>query len=83
MSAVWLRVFTAISARATTSYGSRGIRYIYMEAGHAAQNVHLEAEVLNLGAVVIGAFIDEQVKQVLNLPEEEAPLCIMPVGRRH
>jgi len=75
-------VFTAIYERTTGKYGDRGVRYVYMEAGHAAQNVYLQAVALDLGAVVIGAFYDDQVKRVLNLPKEEEPLYIMPVGRK-
>ena len=52
-----------------------------MEAGHAAQNIHLQAVSLNLGTVVIGAFRDDQVKKVLGLQPDESPLLLMPVGR--
>ena len=52
-----------------------------MEAGHAAQNVYLQAVALQLGTVVLGAFDDEQVKEVLTLREEQ-PLYLMPVGKR-
>ena len=75
-------VFTAVYERTTVKYGDRGIRYVHMEAGHAAQNVYLQAAALDLGTVVIGAFYDDQVKRVLNLPKEEEPLYIMPVGRK-
>jgi len=75
-------VITAIYDRTTRKYGNRGIRYVHMEAGHAAQNVYLQAVAMNLGMVVIGAFYDDQVKEVLNLPEDEEPLYIMPVGRK-
>ena len=51
-------VITAIYQRTTRKYGERGIRYSHMEAGHAAQNVLLEATALGLGAVPIGAFYD-------------------------
>ena len=71
----------AIFERTTRKYGERGIRYILMEAGHAAQNIHLQAVSLNLGTVVIGAFRDDEVKKALGLQPEESPLLLMPVGR--
>nr|CBH37801.1 conserved hypothetical protein [uncultured archaeon] len=75
-------VFTAVYERTTRKYGERGIRYAHMEAGHAAQNVYLQAVSLDLGTVVIGAFNDSKVKKVVNLGEQENPLYIMPVGRK-
>lgn len=74
-------VITAIYDRTTGKYGDRGIRYVHMEVGHAAQNVYLQAVAMNLGAVVVGAFYDNQVKEILNLPDDEEPLYIMPVGK--
>lgn len=75
-------VFSAVYERTTIKYGERGIRYVHMEAGHAAQNVYLQAVSLDLGTVVIGAFHDEQVRTVLRLSGQEQPLYIMPVGKR-
>jgi SagB-type dehydrogenase family enzyme len=75
-------VFTVVYERTTVKYGERGKRYVYMETGHAAQNVYLEAESLNLGTVAIGAFTDSEVKKVLNLPEKEEPLYLMPIGKK-
>ena len=75
-------VFTAIYERTTRRYGDRGIRYVHMEVGHAAQNVYLQAVALGLGTVTVGAFHDDQVGEILNLPANEQPLYIMPVGRR-
>ncbi len=75
-------VFTAVYERTTGKYGERGIKYVHMEAGHAAQNLCLQATALGLGAVTIGAFYDEQVARLLNLPGNEQPLYIIPVGRR-
>jgi SagB-type dehydrogenase family enzyme len=75
-------VFTAIYERTTGKYRERGIRYVQMEAGHAAQNVYLQAVSLDLGTVVIGAFDDSEVKKVTNIQEQEDPLYIMPVGRK-
>lgn len=52
-----------------------------MEAGHAAQNVYLQAVSLQLGTVVLGAFDDKDVKGVLNLSGRETPLYLMPIGK--
>lgn len=81
-NAAAILVFSAVYDRVMVKYGERGIRYVHMEAGHAAQNVHLQAVSLDLGTVVIGAFRDEQVRAVLHLSEHEQPLSIMPVGKK-
>jgi SagB-type dehydrogenase family enzyme len=75
-------IIAAVYERTTGKYGDRGVRYVHMEAGHAAQNICLEAVVLDLGTVTVGAFSDEGVKGILDMPESEAPLYIMPVGRQ-
>ncbi len=75
-------VIAAVYERTTRKYGDRGVRYVHMEAGHAAQNIYLEAVALDLGTVTVGAFSDERVKDVLGMPESEVPLYIMPVGRK-
>lgn len=74
-------VFSAVVARTTGKYGKRGVRYVYMDHGHAAENVYLQAVALDLGTVVIGAFDDDGVRRVMSLSPEEEPLSIMPVGR--
>lgn len=73
-------VFAAEFARTTNHYGKRGMRYVYMEAGHAAQNVHLQAESLGLGSVAVGAFDDNSVSEVLTLPENLEPIYMVTVG---
>ncbi len=75
-------VFTAVYQRITRKYGDRGIKYVHMETGHAAQNVCLQAAAMNLGVVTIGAFNDQKVRKLLNLPKDEEPLYIIPVGKR-
>jgi SagB-type dehydrogenase family enzyme len=74
-------VFTAIYARTTRKYGERGKRYVHIEVGHAAQNLLLQAEAQALGSVVVGAFQDNKVSKVLDLPDETQPLLLVPVGR--
>ncbi|MCF8217804.1 MAG: SagB/ThcOx family dehydrogenase [Bacteroidales bacterium] len=74
-------IFSAVYERTTQKYGERGIRYVHMEAGHAAQNVFLQAESLGLGTVTIGAFNDDNLEELLNMPEKETALYILPLGR--
>ena len=74
-------IYSAIYSRMTDTYGKRGHdRYVCIDLGHSAQNVYLQAEALRLGTCAIGAFTDDKVSQVLQLPEEEEPLYIMPIG---
>jgi len=74
-------VFAAVYERTTGKYGERGVRYVHMEVGHAAQNVYLQAVSLGLGTVVVGAFDDDEVERLLHMQDNERALCIMPVGR--
>ena len=74
-------VICAQYERTLPRYGSRGVRYVHMEAGHASQNIYLEAAALGLATVAIGAFNDEQVREALSLPKQYQPLYIMPVGK--
>jgi SagB-type dehydrogenase family enzyme len=62
-------------------YGERALRYVHMEAGHAAQNVYLQAAALGLDAVALGAFRDAQLADVLRLGPGQCALYLMPVGR--
>lgn len=74
-------IFTAVYERTTGRYGDRGVRYVHMDVGHAAQNIHLQAEALGLASVPVGAFDDAAVAEVLHLPAQEKPIYIVPVGR--
>ena len=84
---IWVRegamniVIAAVYGRTTGKYGDRGVRYAHLEAGHAAQNICLQATALNLGTVTVGAFHDEQLKDILLLSGDETPLYVMPVGK--
>jgi SagB-type dehydrogenase family enzyme len=74
-------VLGAAARRTTRKYGRRGHRYVHMEVGHAAQNVYLQAMSLGLGTTMVGAFHDEQVRDVLEMADDVEPLCLLPIGR--
>lgn len=71
---------TAGLERTAGRYGARADRYVMLEAGHAAQNLLLQATALGLGGVPIGAFNERNVRRVLGLPAGELPLYLLPVG---
>jgi len=73
-------VITAVYERTAKKYGERAERYVKLEAGHACQNILLQAVALDLGAVPIGAFYDDQVQAALSLPPDHEPLYLIPVG---
>jgi SagB-type dehydrogenase family enzyme len=74
-------VICAEYERTTRRYGRRGERYVHIEVGHVGQNIYLQATALGLATVAVGAFDDEQVRELLRLEKQYKPLCIMPVGK--
>jgi SagB-type dehydrogenase family enzyme len=73
-------VFAATYERTTSRYGERGRRYVHIDLGHAGQNVHLQAVSLGLASVPVGAFHDDAVARVLQLPRDQKPVYVIPVG---
>jgi len=73
-------VIAAVYERTAQRYGARAERYVHIEVGHAAENLHLQAVALGLGSVPVGAFDDDEVAQVLGLPQNQQALYIIPVG---
>lgn len=67
--------------RTSRTYGPRANRYVHMEAGHIGENISLQAVALGLATVMVGAFEDDAVADVLGLPRDVRPLYIIPVGR--
>lgn len=76
-----LFVITAVVARTAEKYGDRAERYAILEAGHACQNLLLEATALGLGAVPMGAFDDDGLRSALGVGHDEQPLYVVPIGR--
>ncbi|MBN1684252.1 MAG: SagB/ThcOx family dehydrogenase [Gammaproteobacteria bacterium] len=76
-------IITGIFHREMIKYKERGIQFTYMEAGHVAQNILLEAVNLDLGAVPIGGFDTISIDRTLNLSNKEKTLYIIPVGYKN
>jgi len=74
-------IITAVYERTARRYGELGERYVHMEAGHASQNIYLQAAALGLGTVAVGAFDGAGIIRLLWLLPSEEPLYIMPVGK--
>lgn len=75
-------VLVGVEDRIEARYGrQRGERYVILEAGHAAQNLLLQATALDLGAVPVGAFDDSEIRRLLELPPGRNLLYLIPVGR--
>lgn len=75
-------ILTAVFQRIQRRYGDRAKRYIYMEAGHIAQNACLMATSMDLGACAIGAFYDQDLNRILEIDGiKESALYIIAVGK--
>jgi SagB-type dehydrogenase family enzyme len=75
-------IFTAFYERTRWRYGLRGYRYVHIDGGCAGENLYLVAEAFGLGTVMIGAFYDDMLADLLQLEEDkEFPLFFMPVGK--
>lgn len=65
-------IWVAIPKRTTWRYSQRGYRYLYLDAGHVGQNLHLATEAIDCGACMIGAYYDEGVNDILELDGKNA-----------
>lgn len=81
-SAPLVVAFSIVPGRVSSRHGDeRGVRYSDFEAGHAGQNLLLQATALDLGGVPIGSFDDSAVCRLLELPDGEKPRYLFALGR--
>jgi SagB-type dehydrogenase family enzyme len=75
-------IWTAAIGRGRWKYQQRAYRYIYLDAGHACQNLYLACEALGLGCCAVAAFDDDEVDRILGLDgREEFTIYLATVGR--
>jgi len=75
-------VWTAVFQRSRWKYRQRAYRYIYLDAGHVAQNLALAAVALDLGSCQIAALYDEEANRLLGVDGvEESTIYMSVVGK--
>jgi len=60
-------IWTAIFNRSKWKYGERAYRYIYLDAGHIAENFALASTSLGLGSCQIAALFDDEVNELIDV----------------
>lgn len=58
---------TAVFPRLSYKYGERSYRFVHLDAGHLGQNIYLSAESINVGALAVGGFFDDEINSLLNI----------------
>jgi SagB-type dehydrogenase family enzyme len=74
-------VWTAVFRRSKWKYSQRAYRYIYLDAGHVAENLALAAASLNCGSCQVGAFFDDEINSIVGIDgTEESAICLSVIG---
>jgi SagB-type dehydrogenase family enzyme len=76
-----LIVITGNFQKMTDVYGGRSRdENVYLEAGHAAQNLALQAESLRLGLVPLTDIDHAKVRDIISIPKDEKIIYLIPIG---
>ena len=74
-------IWTAVVERSMWKYRQRAYRYIYLDAGHIAQNLYLAGTASGLGICGIGALFDDAVNSLIGVDgREETVLYLATAG---
>lgn len=74
-------LITSVFQRTQTKYGNRGLRHIFLEGGHLAQNIYLVATALGLKVCAIGGFVDDRINKIIDIDGEgEGIIYVLAVG---
>jgi len=72
-----LFIWTAVVGRSAQKYGQRAYRYLYLDAGHMAQNVALACVALELGCCMVGALFDDELNALLDVDGHDETVVYM------
>ncbi len=76
-------VWVAQPYRTSWRYGSRGYRYLFLDAGHVCQNLHLAAESIGCGLCAIAAYDDDLTNQLLGVDgESQFAIYMASLGKK-
>lgn len=76
-------LWVAVTERTTWRYGQRGYRYLFLDAGHLCQNLHLAAEAIDAGACAIGAFDDDAINAFVGVDGvEQFVIYVAALGKK-
>jgi len=79
--AALLLIWIAVVGRSARKYSQRAYRYIYLDAGHLAQNVALACVALDLGCCMVGALFDDELNAILGVDgRDETVLYMAAIG---
>lgn len=73
-------IFTSVIARSEVKYGLRAYPYSLIEAGHMGQNIHLKCLELGIGSCSVSGFVDDTIKEILDLTNDEIPIYTISIG---
>lgn len=76
-------LWSAVFRRSMSKYGNRGMRYIFLDAGHICQNTLTAAESVNCGGCPVAAFYDDELNALLGLDgDEESVIYSASIGKK-
>lgn len=76
-------IWTAVAERMTWRYGGRSYRYLFLDAGHVCQNLYLSAESIDCGVCAVGAFLDDELNNLLRIDgEKQFSIYLASVGKK-
>ena len=80
-TAKYIVVAVSDNSKLVRSYGDKGLRYAPQQAGAAIENFLLALTEQGLATTWVGYFYDEQVKDILSIPEDLSVEGIFPIGK--